>query len=371
MKVLITGANGFIGKNLIAHLREREDIVILTYTRKNKIEDLYKSIEEVDWIFHLAGINRSNNPQDFHHGNIEVTKTICDIVKKSNKKIPILYTSSIKATEKSIYGSSKHKAEKILLKFQKETGNSIYIYRLPNVFGKWSLPNYNSVVATFCYNLSREIPIQISDPTNVIRLVYIDDVIESFVSKMSKKNDSNQTFLSIPEYNITLRELSDYLTLFKNIPTNLSIPSLGNDLIKALYSTYVSYIPTDKFVYQIPKYTDARGDFVEVFKNFSIGQISYFTLKKGLIRGGHYHHSKTEKFIVIRGTALFRFKHIITNETFEVVSSQENSEIVETVPGWAHDIKNIGGKDLICMIWANEILDKNNQDTYPYRVSEE
>ncbi len=368
MKVLITGANGFLGRNLVAHLNERQDVETFLFTREDSLDVLANIIEDIDFIFHLAGVNRPQNLMEFQTGNADLTKALCVAVEAGGRKIPILYTSSSQADLDNPYGNSKHEAEEALKDLSSRCGSRVNIFRLPNVFGKWSRPNYNSVVATFCHNISREMPIQINDPHTVISLVYIDDVIAHFIALMDgQKNDD--TFVSVePQYSITLGDLAKQLGAFRDSRNTLVTEAVGTKLTRALYSTYLSYLPPESFTYEVPKYADSRGNFVEMLKTHDSGQFSFFTAHPGVTRGGHYHHSKTEKFLVIKGKAHFRFRNIVTGEFHEIYTDGETSKIVETVPGWTHDITNVGDDDMIVMLWANEIFDREHPDTYAMSV---
>ncbi len=364
MKVLVTGANGFIAKNLISHLKVNKDIEILGYDRNSSQEELSEYISKVDFIFHLAGVNRPKEKSEFSLVNTGLTQTIIELIKKNGRKIPILFTSSSQAALQNEYGKSKADAEESLVDFSRETSTPVYIFRMPNVFGKWCKPNYNSVVATFCYNISHNLPIQINDPNTELTLVYIDDVIELFQNLLANPNVA-QAYLEIePKYKITLGELADLLTSFKDSRDNLITQKVGIGLTRALYSTYVSYLEPKTFSYEVKQYADNRGVFVEMLKTMDSGQFSFFTAHPGITRGSHYHHSKTEKFLVIRGKARFGFRHIVTNERYAIDTSGEKSEIVETIPGWTHDITNIGDEEMIVMLWANEIFDRAKPDTF-------
>lgn len=369
MRVLVTGANGFIGKNLLMHFQEDCSIVSVPFTREHNIDNLPMLLKGVDWVFHLAGINRSQNPEEFVNGNNGLTEQLCAAIRASGSQVNVVYTSSIQAEQDNDYGRSKRAAENTLLEFQKNTGNRVFIYRLPNVFGKWARPNYNSAVATFSHNISRDLPIQINDPSALIRLVYIDDVVDSFMALLtgirSISSNIEDDYIEVaPEYKISVGELVNQLSLFKSTRDNLVSEPVGRGLVRALYSTYVSYLPPERFTYPVQQHVDARGVFVEVVKTKDTGQISFFTAHPGSTRGGHYHHSKTEKFLVIRGKACFRFRHMVTGEFYEVHTSCAQSEIVETVPGWTHDVTNVGENELICMLWANEIFDRDKPDTF-------
>lgn len=373
MRILVTGSNGFIGKNLLLHLREKVGFNVLTFTREQSIDDLAALVDKADFIFHLAGINRPQQPEEFLLGNLRLTEDLCSVIKSRGRLIPVAYTSSIQAERDNPYGISKRAAEDALLKLEGDTGNPVFIYRLPNVFGKWARPNYNSAVATFCHNIARDTPIDIKDSSSVIRLVYVDDVIESFIDLLTTGAEinyrSDNSYIQItPEYRITVGELADQLKRFKGTRDNLIIEPVGMGLVRALYSTYVSYLPPEKFSYAVQQHEDVRGNFVEMLKTPDAGQFSFFTAHPGITRGGHYHHSKTEKFLVIKGKARFRFLHMLTGEFHECHTSGEKSEVVETVPGWAHDVTNVGDDELICILWANEIFDRDAPDTFPSSV---
>lgn len=364
MRVLVTGANGFIGKNLLMRFQEKGGIDVVPFTRDDSIDDLPALLDGVDWVFHLAGINRPQIPEEFFTVNAGLTEQLCSAIRDNGKQIPVVYTSSIQAERDNDYGSSKRAAEDALLALQQDIGNRVFIYRLANVFGKWARPNYNSAVATFCHNIARDLPIQINDPSATIRLLYVDDVIDSFINLLEGAETQTPFAQVTPEYQISVEELADQLNRFKATRNNLIAEPVGKGLVRALYSTYVSYLPPEGFTYPVPRHGDARGVFVEMLKTPDAGQFSYFTAHPGLTRGGHYHHSKTEKFLVIKGKACFRFRHMLTGESYELHTSGEQSEIVETVPGWTHDVTNIGDDELICMLWANEIFDRDKPDTY-------
>lgn len=364
MRILITGANGFLGRNLVAHLNERQDVEILSFTRGDSLDALAGRMLEVDFVFHLAGVNRPQNPQDFQAGNADLTNALCKAIEVSGRPIPILYASSIQANLDNPYGRSKQAAEEILKNLSIRQGLQVFLFRLPNIFGKWARPNYNSVVATFCYNISRNLPIQINNPDTCISLVYIDDVINHFLALMDdQKNDD--IFITIePQFSITIGGLASQLHAFRESRNTLITEAVGTGLVRALYSTYLSYLPPESFTYSVPKYSDSRGVFVEMLKTHDSGQFSFFTAQPGITRGGHYHHSKTEKFLVIKGNACFHFRHIVTDEFHELNTSGEKPIIVETVPGWIHDITNVGDDEMIVMLWANEIFDREHPDTY-------
>jgi len=364
MKVLITGASGFIGQNLIAHLSERKDIDVLRFTREDSLASLKDGLAQADWIFHLAGVNRPQYPKEFESGNRGLTQTLCDTLRAADRRVPIVYTSSIQAELDNPYGASKRAAEDVLLDFTATQGSPVYLFRLPNVFGKWARPNYNSAVATFCYNIARDLPIQINNSDAEVRLVYIDDVVQHFVTLMDGAQPSGSFVDVEPKYCITVGKLAEQLYAFRDSRTSLITEPVGTGLVHALYSTYLSYMPPGRFTYEVPKFGDARGVFVEMLKTKDSGQFSFFTAHPGVTRGGHYHHSKTEKFLVIKGKACFRFRHIVSGEFHELFTDGDKPEIVETVPGWTHDITNVGEDEMIVVLWANEIFDRAHPDTY-------
>lgn len=364
MRVLITGANGFVGKNLQLHLAERSDVDVLCFTREHKQADLLQLVADADLVFHLAGVNRPQDPVEFQQGNADLTQALCDALAQADKAIPVVYSSSIQATADNPYGASKRAAEEALLAFAQRSGAPVFIYRLANVFGKWARPNYNSAVATFCHNISQGLPIQINDPNAQINLVYIDDVVASFLQVLDGQLTQTGFVDIAPQYQISVGGLAEQLQAFKDSRDNLITENVGNGLVRALYSTYVSYLKPEQFSYQVPKYGDERGVFVEMLKTKDAGQFSFFTAHPGITRGGHYHHSKTEKFLVIKGKACFRFRHMMTGEFYELHTSGEQPEIVETVTGWTHDITNVGDDEMVVMLWANEIFDREKPDTY-------
>ncbi|MHC6188005.1 UDP-2-acetamido-2,6-beta-L-arabino-hexul-4-ose reductase [Acinetobacter sp. X9] len=368
MKILVTGSNGFIAKNLIQFLSEKPEIEILKAHRETTDQEFEQSVLAADWIIHLAGVNRPLNEEEFAEGNTTLTEKIAQILQQANKKTPVILSSSIQVERDNPYGKSKLGGEQALVALNQAQGNPVYICRLANVFGKWSRPNYNSAVATFCYNVANDLPLQIHDENAVIRLVYVDDVVETFWNILNGQQ-VEQIFQVEPEYQITVGDLAKVLNGFKASRDTLITDRVGTGLTRALYSTYLSFFKPEQFDYSVPKYGDARGVFVEMLKTPDAGQFSYFTAHPGITRGGHYHHTKTEKFLVIKGKALFKFKHVVTGEFYELETQGNEPRIVETVPGWTHDITNIGDDEMIVMLWANEIFDRNKPDTYAMPIT--
>ena len=369
MKVLITGSDGFIAKNLIEHLKRDESIQLYLYNRKDSINILEAYVKEADFIFHLAGVNRPKEVDEFYEGNSNLTKTITKILKDSNLSTSILFSSSTQATLDNDYGKSKKEAEDILLEYAKQSNALVYIYRLPNVFGKWCKPNYNSVVATWCHNIANDLEIHVNNRETELNLVYIDDVVNSFVSKLSLESKSG--FCEIETvYKKSLGDIESLLYAFKESRTSLLMPKVGNGFKRALYATYLSYLPTDSFSYELKGNQDERGTFYEILKTLDSGQFSLSTTAPGITRGNHYHHTKNEKFLVVKGKALIEFRHIVTNEIVSYQVSDKKMEIVEMIPGYTHNITNIGDEEMILFLWANEIFDRENPDTYYLEVHE-
>lgn len=370
-KILITGANGFVGKNLQLHLAERKDVEVVCFTREHAVAQLPELLQGVDFVFHLAGINRPQDPTEFVTGNADLTQALCDamaaLATTTGKKVPVVYTSSTQAARDNPYGHSKRAAEDALFALQRDHGVPVHVFRLPNVFGKWCKPNYNSAVATFCHNIARDLPIQVNDPAAPVTLVYVDDVVARFVQTMDGADAAldAQGFATVaPQYTTTVGELAHTIQSFKDSRQTLMTERVGTGFMRALYATYVSYLPVEAFAYTLPMYGDPRGVFAEMLKTPDCGQFSYFTAHPGVTRGGHYHHTKTEKFLVIRGEARFKFRHMQTGETHELVTRGDKAEIVETVPGWTHDITNIGQDEMVVMLWANEVFDRQRPDTF-------
>lgn len=368
MRVLVTGSNGFIGSNLMVRLGELAGYEAIGFDRENSLSDLAERVGRADAVVHLAGVNRPKDVKEFAEGNADLAVRLCDLIAATGRKIPLIISSSIQADLANPYGESKRSAEVAGEALATNAVNPVTIYRLPGVFGKWCRPNYNSVVATFCHNIANDLPIQINDPAFAVNLVYVDDVVGEFIRVL----DVMQAGLSRPEvapvYSITLGDLAAQIAAFKNCRESLVLERVGTSLVRALYATYVSYLPPAKFAYDLPKYGDERGVFVEMLKTRDSGQFSYFTAHPGVTRGGHYHHTKTEKFLVIKGSAQFGFRHVVTDERYEVFTSGDKPQVVETVPGWTHDITNVGDDEMVVMLWANEIFDRARPDTIAAEV---
>jgi UDP-2-acetamido-2,6-beta-L-arabino-hexul-4-ose reductase len=363
-RVVITGAGGFIARNLIAALAPRTDIDVVQVTRATSLVELDEAVAGADVVVHLAGTNRPLNESEFLPGNAGTTQQVCDAIRRSGRRIPLLLSSSTQASRDNAYGTSKRAAEDHVLDLHQVLGSPVAVYRLPGVFGKWARPNYNSVVATFCHNTVNDLPLSIHDPAAELQLVYIDDVVADFVRRLDGDWPAEGRADVHPVYRTTVGEVADLVRAFRATRDTLTIERVGTGFVRALYSTYISYLQPEQFSYRVPKYGDPRGMFAEVLKTPDCGQFSYFTAYPGVTRGSHYHHTKTEKFIVLRGKARFRFRHIVDGRSFDLEVDGAEPEVVETVPGWAHDITNIGDAEMIVMLWANEVFDRDRPDTY-------
>lgn len=371
MKILVTGSNGFIAQNLLLRLSTITNLHVVTFNRSTPLSSLSTLLQDVSVVFHLAGCNRSESSSDFQKENVELTSSLLSAVAiesaRQNKKIKLIFSSSIHAEKPSVYGRTKLAAENLIR--QASTTHSInsIIYRLPNVFGKFSRPNYNSAIATFCHNISRDLPIYVSHPEHEIELLYIDDLItllEAHLYTSSEITTPCQVVRPDNTYTYSLQYIVDQLYAFKDSTTSLFLDHVGTGFNRALFSTYVSFLPNDSFSFKITSFSDDRGSFTEFFKTKSSGQFSFFTAHPGVTRGCHYHHTKTERFLVVQGTAKFTFKHLLTDQSYELITSSKQPEIVITIPGWIHSIENISPIDLIAIVWANEVFDKSNPDTF-------
>lgn len=371
MKVLITGSNGFIGKNLKLYLDQRKDIAPMFFTRENTRMELSEYVQKADVIIHLAGVNRAADDSAFEDGNVKLTKVLCDEIKAHQKTVPIIYTSSIQASENNAYGVSKRKAEGYIFDVQKDLGAPVFVFRLPNIYGKWCKPKYNSAVATFCYNIARDMPITVRDPKAEFTLVYVEDLVHRLIEIVDggRVCPNKAGFETVePAVTTTVGQVADTIKNFHKTRKEGAVGSVGTGFIRKLYSTYISYLPSNQFKYSLIEHADDRGMFVEMVKTPESGQVSFFSAFKNVTRGEHFHHTKTEKFLVVKGNARFRFRNLENNDLVEVFTSSKKSEIVETIPGWAHDVTNVGSGEMLVIVWANEVFDRENPDTYPAKV---
>lgn len=367
MKILVTGSNGFVGKNLLVYLREREDCEIVEFDKDNKFEEIENQIDSIDFVFHLAGVNRPNSIDEFYQGNSDLTKSLINLLNQANKKIPFVYSSSIQADLDNDYGKSKKQAEDYIINNYE---NSI-IYRFHNVFGKWCKPNYNSVVATFCYNIAHHIPIEINDPNKELELVYIDDICEEFIKLIDNKitiKNKEPNYI-IKTIKISLQSLAELIQSFYDNTHSIYTPRTGDEFIKKLFATYISYVPLEEMVTSTKKNVDERGSFTELVRTVDSGQFSVSFSKPGIVRGNHYHNTKMERFIVIKGTAKISFKKVDSDEKIEFIVNDEEIKVVTIPVGYTHNIENIGTDDMILFIWCNELFDLNHPDTYFMKVN--
>jgi UDP-2-acetamido-2,6-beta-L-arabino-hexul-4-ose reductase len=364
--ILITGSSGFMGQNLCAFLKQAGGFCILNYDIENTKDDLKNYLEKADFIFHLAGVNRPKSDEEFDIVNRSLTQEIVEELYRKNKKTPIVMASSVQAILDNPYGTSKKAAEDILLSWSKKNNSNVYIYRLPNVFGKWSKPNYNSVVATFCHNIAHGQDITISDPKKEITLAYIDDVIRDFFNTLyGKSKPQKDGFYNIPAtFTINLGDLAGKISEFKGIRQNLLVPDFENIFDRDLYATFMSFLGNDDFCYGLDMKSDDRGFLAEFLKSAQFGQIFISRTKPEVTRGNHYHHTKTEKFLVLDGEAEIRFRKINSESVITYKVSGEKLMTIEIPPGYSHSIKNTGNKDLITVFWADEVFDKDSPDTF-------
>jgi UDP-2-acetamido-2,6-beta-L-arabino-hexul-4-ose reductase len=368
-KVLITGGRGFLGRNLAVHLQERSDCDIKIIDQEDSAEELNKALIDADVIFHLAGVNRPETPIEFTAGNAELTEHICNFLRLSGRCPNIVFSSSIQASLDNPYGVSKKRAEDALLKFGTETGANVRIYRLKNLFGKWCRPNYNSVTATFCHNIANDLPVSISDPLYEIELSYVDDVVAAFVKQVDpfrRKEDSE-----IPSYRISLSDLAGRIQAFGDMKTTLTLPDFADPFNRALYATYLSFVPPAALESRLDVRVDARGSLAEFIKQGNFGQVFVSRTKPGITRGNHYHHTKTEKFFVVEGHGLIRMKNVQGGPVQEYRVSGDCFQVIDIPPGFTHSITNVGAGDLVTLFWSSEIFDPDRPDTYYRSVDQQ
>ena len=380
MNILVTGANGFIAKNLIAELINirdaktkvypiEQDLEIFAYDVDSSLADLDAYCQKADFVFHLAGVNRPEKPEDFMEGNFGFTTILLDTLKKYQNNCPVMISSSTQAALNNPYGLSKKAGEDLLFEYAKEANAKVLIYRFPNVFGKWCRPNYNSAVATFCNNIANNVPIQVNDPTVVMNLVYIDDVVSELIRAMLGNETRKDDFCEVPVfYNIKLGEIVDLIYSFKATRNDLSVPNMADGFTKKLYSTYLSYLPTDAFSYPLKMNVDDRGSFTEIIRTADRGQFSVNISKPGITKGQHWHHTKNEKFCVVSGSGVIRFRKIDSDEVIEYYVTGEKIVVVDIPVGYTHNIENLGQADMVTFMWCNEMFDAEKPDTYFLKV---
>lgn len=381
MKILITGAKGFVGKNLAVSLKNIRDGKDKTYGIDSNIEIYEYDIDtppsmldeycrECDFVYHLAGVNRPQNESEFMEGNFGFTSTLLDILKKYGNKSPILITSSIQAELDNPYGRSKKAGEDLIFGYGDENGVKTFVYRFPNVFGKWCRPNYNSAVATFCHNIAHDLPITVNDRNHMMTLIYIDDVVSELINALKGNENREGKYCRVPvEHKITLGEIADLLYSFKDSRKNKYIPDMpGGSFSKKLYSTYLSYLPENEFKYPLEMHCDERGSFTEMFKTINNGQVSVNISKPGITKGNHWHHTKNEKFAVVSGKGVIRFRKPDSTDIIEYFVSGDKIEVVDIPTGYTHNIENLGDTDMVTIMWCNECFNLDKPDTYYLEV---
>lgn len=366
----MTGAKGFIGKNLVVALRRRSDVNIIEYDIDSPAEVLEKALMEADVIHHLAGVNRPERIEAFREGNVDLTAQVCDALRQSGRSPLFVLSSSTQAALENPYGVSKRQAEEIVFDFGRDTGASVFVFRFPGIFGKWCKPHYNSVVATFCHNIAHDRPIAISDPAREIELVYVDDVIQAFMDIMDGRLPvSDGRYCRVERtFRVALGVLADTIKGFRESRVSLEVPDMSEPFLHALYGTYISYLPTDSFTYALAQRTDSRGELAELLKSPQCGQFFVSRTRPGVTRGNHYHDTKVEKFIVIDGEAVIRFRSVLGGNIIEYPVSGHEFRVVDIPPGYTHSIKNVGQNDLIVLFWADEVFDECNPDTFGMTV---
>lgn len=365
MKILVTGANGFIGKNLIAELNNRGYSEVYKVDIDTPESELKEYCRSCEFVFHLAGVNRPKDEEEFMKGNFGFTSTLLDCLKEAENRSPILITSSTQALLDNPYGKSKKAGEELLFSYSKETGADVYVYRLTNVFGKWSRPNYNSAVATFCNNIAAGLPIKVNDPSVVMKLIYIDDVVDEFIAAMNGKANIVSGYGLVPvEHTIELGKIVDIIYSFKESRLKFTVPDFSNDFEKKLYSTYLSFLPKDDFAYSLEKKSDDRGSFTEFIRTNDRGQVSVNVAKPGITKGNHWHHTKNEKFLVVSGEAIIAFRKVGEEEVIEYHVTGDEMKVVDIPCGYTHNIRNVGDSDLVTVMWANEAFNPNKPDTF-------
>jgi len=369
MKILVTGAKGFIGKNLIAELKNRKYDDIFEFDKDTDHSLLDEYCKEASFVFHLAGVNRPKEQAEFMEGNFGFTSDLLDSLKKHKNTCPVLISSSIQAELNNPYGESKKAGEDLFFEFGKENGSKVLVYRFPNVFGKWCRPNYNSAVATFCHNISHDLPIKVNDPSVEMNLVYIDDVVNELINALEDKENKVDSYCQVPvAYTTTLGEIVELIYSFKQSREYRIVPNMTDEFSKKLYSTYLSYLPENQFSYDLTMNVDERGSFTEFIKTPDRGQVSVNISKPGIIKGNHWHHTKNEKFLVVSGKGVIRFRKIDSEEVLEYFVSDDKMEVVDIPTGYTHNIENLGDSDMVTIMWANESFDPENPDTYYLEV---
>lgn len=381
MNILVTGAKGFVGRNLCAELYNIRDGKANIPELSGKIRDVYEYdmdtdpslldefCQKADFVFNLAGVNRPEDPKEFMKGNWGFAATLLDTLKKHGNACPVMISSSTQAMLDNPYGESKRAGEQLMLKYSRETGAHVLIYRFPNLFGKWCRPNYNSAVATFCHNIAHDLPITVNDSTVVLKLIYIDDLIAELISALAGKEHCSGDFCEVPiVHTVTLGRVVALIQSFKASRETLHVPDMSDSFTRKLYSTYLSYLPRDQFRYPLKMNVDHRGSFTEMLRTTDRGQVSVNISRPHIVKGQHWHHSKNEKFLVVSGNGVIRFRHIHKDEVIEYFVSGDKLEVIDIPTGYTHNIENLGDTDMVTLMWCNEPFDPQKPDTYYLEV---
>lgn len=379
MNILVTGAKGFVGRNLISQLYNIKNVKAENYALSGKnlkvfeydigsdLKELEIYCKNADFVFNLAGVNRPKEQSEFMEGNFGFASMLLGILKKFDNKCPVMISSSTQAALGNPYGESKRAGEQLLFDYAQETGAKVLVYRFPNIFGKWCQPNYNSVVATFCNNIANDLPILVNDPSAMMNLVYIDDVVNELIGALSGAEHRKGNYSEVPiVYNVDLGAIVDLLYSFRDSRKNLTVPDMSDAFTKKLYSTYLSYLPSEQFNYPLKMNVDQRGSFTEILRTYDRGQFSVNITKPHIVKGNHWHHSKNEKFVAVSGEGVIRFRDMRQpdSEIIEYHVSGDKIEVIDIPTGYTHNIENTGERDLVTFIWCNECFDLNNPDTY-------
>lgn len=369
MKILVTGAKGFVGQNLIAEIENQKLGEVLAFDLDTDPALLDEYCKAADFVFHLAGVNRPKDTAEFMEGNFGFTSELLDCLKKHKNTCPLMISSSTQAALDNPYGQSKKAGEDLVFEYGRQTGADVLVYRLPNLFGKWSRPNYNSAVATFCHNISRDLPITVNDPSVILTLVYIDDLVEEMLRALKGQATRQGDYCAVPvSHTVSLGEIVGLLESFKESRKTLAVPNMGDDFEKKLYATYLSFLAEEDFAYPLRMNVDERGSFTEILRTPERGQFSVNITKPGITKGNHWHHTKNEKFLVVAGEGVIRFRKPDSDKVIEYRVSGDKMEVVDIPPGYTHNIENTGEVDLVTFMWANEPFDKDRPDTWFLKV---
>ena len=382
MKILVTGAKGFVGRNLVSQLHniqsgkarnygmEGKELTVFEYDVNSDASELDVYCRQADFVFNLAGVNRPKESSEFMKGNFGFASTLLDTLKKYGNTCPVMLSSSTQAAQDNPYGESKRAGEQLMFDYSKETGAKVLVYRFPNVFGKWCRPNYNSAVATFCHNIAHDLHIQVNDPDVVMNLVYVDDVVDELIAALNGREHRKGDYCEVPVvHTITLGSIAVLIKSFRRMSENLDVPDLSDAFTKKLYSTYLSYLPVEKFCYPLKMNVDERGSFTEIIRTADSGQFSVNISKPGITKGQHWHHTKNEKFVVVSGHGLIQLRKIGCEEIIEFEVSGDRIEAVEMIPGYTHNIINLSEtEDLVTVMWCNECFNPERPDTYFEKV---